>query len=67
MRSCKISKRYKCPCCGNIFYIPYQSRGGGRTYWVYNLRIGNRKIYMCSYHCHKQAEKLDNEERMCLL
>lgn len=33
------------------FAVPYQTRGGGRTNWVYSVRQKRRKIYYCSYHC----------------
>ena len=44
-----------CPWCGKKFYMPYQSRGGGRTQWTYKLRLGNRRYYYCSYTCFNNA------------
>lgn len=33
-----VSKIYRCPVCHEIFAVPYQTRGGGRTNWVYSVR-----------------------------
>lgn len=47
-----VSKMYRCPVCRRLFLIPFQSKGGGRTHWVYQRQSGRRKIYYCSYHCY---------------
>lgn len=49
---------YRCPVCHEIFAVPYQTRGGGRTNWVYSVRQKRRKIYYCSYHCFREMQKM---------
>lgn len=53
-----VSKIYRCPVCHEIFAVPYQTRGGGRTNWVYSVRQKRRKIYYCSYHCFREMQKM---------
>lgn len=55
MRIYGVTKERICPWCGKKFYIPYQSRGGGRTQWVYKLRLGNLHYYYCGYTCFNNA------------
>lgn len=51
-----ISKEYVCPQCGRRFLVPYQTRGGGKTQWVFKLRGEARRTqYFCSYHCYAEA------------
>lgn len=51
-----VTKEHICPWCGKKFYIPYQSKGGGRTQWTYKLRLGNKRYYYCSYSCSNHAK-----------
>lgn len=63
-----ISKEYTCPQCGRHFLVPFQTRGGGKTQWVFKLYGEERKTqYFCSYHCYARTletrEKRAAEER----
>ena len=53
-----ISKLYYCPICDQTFLVPFQSKGGGRTQWVYKRRRNKRMTYYCSYHCYKVSEEV---------
>ena len=55
---------YCCPVCHGIFAVPYQTKGGGRTHWVYCARQQRRKIYYCSYHCFRKMQKVTEEGKM---
>ena len=57
-----ISKAYTCPVCKRYFLVPYQTKGGGHTKWVYKLtdRTNRKLLYYCSYHCFDKAKK-ENE------
>ncbi len=48
-----ISKAYICPHCRNLFLVPFQTKGGGKTHWVYK----RHKVYYCSYHCYRESEE----------
>lgn len=63
MKYIGISKRYLCPCCRRTFLVPYQSRGGGRTEWVYRMRIKNKRVYLCSYRCFQELSDMEPIER----
>jgi len=52
-----ISKSYICPQCGKLFLVPYQSKGGGRTQWVYRIRHAGVTSYFCSYHCYMEKKQ----------
>lgn len=67
MKKINLSKKYICPVCGKIFYIPYQSKGGGRTNWVFKIRVGNKKYHLCSYSCHMNVINLSKEEKEKIL
>lgn len=51
-----VSKTYICPHCGKLFMVPYQSKGGGKTQWVYRRKQDKRQTYYCSYHCLRESE-----------
>lgn len=57
MRYGGISKAYICPICHSYFLVPYQTKGGGHTKWVYRLRDSRKHLYYCSYHCFDMAKK----------
>lgn len=52
-----VSKTYICPRCGKEFLVPFQTRGGGKTTWVYQRHCKRKKIYYCSYHCFADTEE----------
>lgn len=52
-----VSKLYLCPICHKSFLVPFQTKGGGKTHWVYCLYKERRKIYLCSYHCFLEAKE----------
>lgn len=54
MRYGGVSKFYRCPVCKKNFLIPFQTKGGGKTHWVYKVRRNRKLIYMCSYRCFHQ-------------
>lgn len=58
-RGVELIQMNHCPCCGSVFYVPYQSRGGGKTNWIYSVREGNKRIKLCSYHCYRDYKLLD--------
>ena len=48
-----VSKSYICPVCEKLFLVPFQSKGGGKTQWVYKRKKAGKIEYICSYHCFK--------------
>lgn len=57
-----ISKEYICPQCGRLFYVPRQTRGGGKTEWVYVAVIRRKKYYLCTYSCYTQFKKQEGKK-----
>lgn len=56
-----VSKTYICPVCGRLFLVPFQTKGGGHTEWVYVLWNRRKKKYLCSYRCFSAVkEKMKN-------
>lgn len=53
---------YCCPVCHSVFSVPYQTKGGGRTNWVYSVCQKRRKIYCCSYHCFRMMQRMQRQE-----
>uniref|UniRef100_UPI00405766F2 hypothetical protein n=1 Tax=Acetatifactor sp. TaxID=1872090 RepID=UPI00405766F2 len=56
-----VSKMYRCPVCDKDFFVPFQTKGGGRTNWVYKRRKKKKSIYYCSYHCYMTKEEVNAE------
>lgn len=52
-----ISKGYICPVCRKNFFVPFQTKGGGKTNWVYKIKQNRKNIYLCSYSCFNRAKK----------
>ncbi len=52
-----VTKGYVCPACGKYFFVPFQSKGGGKTQWAYRRRVKNRMLYFCSYGCYQSGIK----------
>ena len=58
-----VSKTYICPVCGKVFLVPFQSKGGGHTQWVFRKRVKNRFVYMCSYSCFNVSIEMRREAK----
>lgn len=61
-----VSKIYTCAVCKKNFLVPFQTRGGGHTQWVYVRKRNRKRIYCCSYKCYISYTKIEEDKRrMC--
>lgn len=59
-----VSRLYVCVWCKREFRVPFQTRGGGKTQWVYSRRKGKKKLYYCSYKCFTAS--MPEEDKQCV-
>lgn len=59
-----VSRTCICALCKTSFLMPFQTRGGGKTEWVYTRKKGRKKIYYCSYKCFTAAKP--EEDKRCV-
>ena len=55
-----ILNEIDCPVCGKTKILAYGTDMKG---YVYKLSIKGRWQYFCSYHCFREAQKIEEERR----